>query len=184
MAKDRHKFLALLRGINVGGKNIIAKDDLKACFENAGFTGVRTYIQSGNILFRSNRRSVAALTGTVEETLGQRFDDTVRAVVMSHADYAAAVAAAPRQWGIGSTRGHHALFMTGGLSPDDFIDKIKPPKSFERLTPGPGVVFWSIDADKVAQSTFAKLPSNPIYRQVTIRNHNTTRKLLDLFEQI
>ena len=53
MAKALPKFLALLRGINVGGKNIIAKDDLRQCFEDLGFESVRTYIQSGNILFRA-----------------------------------------------------------------------------------------------------------------------------------
>ena len=47
------QYLALLRGINVGGNNIIKMADLKACFERLGFTGVATYIQSGNILFKS-----------------------------------------------------------------------------------------------------------------------------------
>ena len=48
MAKAPARFLALLRGINVGGKNVIAKDDLRSSFEDLGFTGVSTYIQSGN----------------------------------------------------------------------------------------------------------------------------------------
>jgi uncharacterized protein (DUF1697 family) len=47
------QYLALLRGINVGGKNIIKMADLKACFESLGFSDVVTYIQSGNVLFKS-----------------------------------------------------------------------------------------------------------------------------------
>ncbi|NIP26808.1 MAG: DUF1697 domain-containing protein, partial [Phycisphaerae bacterium] len=45
------QYAALLRGINVGGKNIIKMADLRACFERMGFSDVRTYIQSGNVLF-------------------------------------------------------------------------------------------------------------------------------------
>lgn len=49
--KKMTRYLALLRGINVGGKNIIKMADLKACFESLGFADVVTYIQSGNVLF-------------------------------------------------------------------------------------------------------------------------------------
>ncbi len=60
MAKNSPRYLALLRGVNVGGKNIIAKDDLRECFEDLGYTNVRTYIQSGNILFGSDFYSTRA----------------------------------------------------------------------------------------------------------------------------
>ncbi|NCP46313.1 MAG: DUF1697 domain-containing protein, partial [Flavobacteriales bacterium] len=49
-----NQYLALLRGINVGGNNIIKMVDLKACFEKMGFTDVKTYIQSGNVIFTSD----------------------------------------------------------------------------------------------------------------------------------
>ena len=52
MSQRSERFVALLRGINVGGNNIIPKDALRRCFEELGFTQVRTYIRSGNILFR------------------------------------------------------------------------------------------------------------------------------------
>ena len=54
VGNDR-QFLALLRGINVGGKNVISMEELRQCFEDLGFRSVRTYIQSGNILFRVRR---------------------------------------------------------------------------------------------------------------------------------
>lgn len=61
MGSPGGKFVALLRGINVGGKNIILKGQLHQAFEDIGFTSVRTYIQSGNILS-------GVLTGTLMRT--------------------------------------------------------------------------------------------------------------------
>ena len=56
------RYVALLRGINVGGKNLIRMPALKAAFEAAGFEDVSTYIQSGNVLFSSPSRSARRLT--------------------------------------------------------------------------------------------------------------------------
>ena len=61
MNTGRH--LALLRGINVGGNNIIKMSDLRVCFEAMGLSGVETYIQSGNVIFSTKRASKTRLTG-------------------------------------------------------------------------------------------------------------------------
>ena len=84
MRSDQSRFLALLRGINVGGKNVITKSELKRCFEELGFGGVRTYIQSGNILFRAGETSVKTLTRAIEKELSARFSYAAQAVVLSH----------------------------------------------------------------------------------------------------
>ena len=110
MPKTATPFLALLRGLNVGGQNVIGRDDLIRCFEDLGFDGVRTYIQSGNVLFRSNESRVAALTRTIEAALSERLSNQVRAVVLARARYRAAVAAAPDDWGRDDDRKHNAAF--------------------------------------------------------------------------
>lgn len=99
MRSDQSRFLALLRGINVGGKNVITKSELKRCFEELGFGRVRTYIQSGNILFRAGENSVKTLTRAIEKELSARFSYAAQAVVLSHEQYAFAVEAAPEDWG-------------------------------------------------------------------------------------
>jgi uncharacterized protein (DUF1697 family) len=66
-------YVALLRGINVGGKNLIKMPELKACFEVAGFQEVVTYIQSGNVPFRSAGSGSAALARRIEEMLTSTF---------------------------------------------------------------------------------------------------------------
>lgn len=61
-------YVALLRGVNVGGKNKVSMSELKVCFEDLGYQNVSTYINSGNILFTSSK-SAAALAKEIEATL-------------------------------------------------------------------------------------------------------------------
>lgn len=184
MAKE-DRFLALLRGINVGGKNIIAKDDLKACFEDIGCGSVKTYIQSGNILFRSPEKPLKQLITTVENGLAQRFDYQARAIVIPYAKYKSAVASTPEDWGKVDSHKHNALFTLQGVTPVSILKKMKPPKlDIEQVSIGPGVLFWSVSKEHQTKSTMLKFASTPEYQQVTVRNHNTVFKLLQLFEQI
>jgi uncharacterized protein (DUF1697 family) len=62
------RYVALLHGINVGGKNLIRMTDLRACFERLGFADVATYIQSGNVVFGATGAS-AALTRRIERAV-------------------------------------------------------------------------------------------------------------------
>ena len=67
--KASRRYIALLRGINVGGNNIIRMADLKQSFEELGFSEVTTYIQSGNVLFNSSEGDKQLLTGKIEAHL-------------------------------------------------------------------------------------------------------------------
>ena len=184
-ALESERYVALLRGINVGGNNIIAKDDLRRCFEDLGFTRVRTYIQSGNILFRAAEGETDQLTARVEAGLSERFSYAARAVVLSYADYRAVLAAAPDAWGEDAAYRHNALFTLAGTTPDEVLASLPPVKEeLETVAAGPGVIFWSTEKKRVTRSAFVKLPALPVYQQVTIRNHNTVRRLAALLEQI
>ena len=93
------QYLALLRGINVGGNNIIKMADLKACFESMGFTDVGTYIQSGNVLFRSAEKDSLKLTQKIEKALSERFSYKSRMVVVAHKELRKIVDGAPKGFG-------------------------------------------------------------------------------------
>ena len=178
------RYLALLRGINVGGNNIIAKDDLRRCFEEIGFTNVRTYIQSGNIVFRAAEGDPRQLTNQVEAGLSERFSYAARAVALSYADYRTLLDAAPPAWGEDPAYRHNALFTLAGTTPAEVLASIPPVKEeLESVAAGPGVVFWSAEKKRATRSAFVKLPAHPIYQQVTIRNHNTVRRLAALLEE-
>src|SRR5262245_35732565 len=96
-------FVALLRGINVGGKNLIRMPDLVACFTEAGYADVRTYIQSGNVIFGAelaeSSTSGQALEGAIEDALAAAFGLPLRVVVRSHAELTATVESAPDGFG-------------------------------------------------------------------------------------
>ena len=93
------QYLVLLRGINVGGNNIIKMADLKACFENMGFGDVVTYIQSGNVLFKTPEKDKAKLTTKIEDVLSERFSYKSRLVVVTHKELQRAVEEAPKGFG-------------------------------------------------------------------------------------
>ncbi len=179
------RYLALLRGINVGGKNLIGKDDLRRCFEDLGFDRVRTYIQSGNVLFRTAATEVAELNARVEQGLSERFTYAARSVVLSYAGYAAALAAAPPAWGRDDSCRHNALFTLADATPDDVLAGLPPARpDIDAIAAGPGVVFWSAPEDRITRSAFMKLPTLPVYQRVTIRNRNTVRKLAALLDEL
>ncbi|RPI70922.1 MAG: DUF1697 domain-containing protein, partial [Ignavibacteriales bacterium] len=72
--KTKIQWLALLRGINVGGNNIIKMADLKTCFESLKFSDVETFIQSGNIIFKSEEKDKFILTDKIEKALSKTFN--------------------------------------------------------------------------------------------------------------
>ena len=178
-------FLALLRGINVGGQNVISKAELIRCFEDLGYAGVRTYIQSGNVLFLAGETRIAEITRAVETRLSERLGQPVRAVVLTRARYRAAVRAAPAGWGRDDDRKHNALFTLRGITPRRAVAQLPLLKSdIESAAVGPGVVFWSISKEHQTRTAWMKLAATPVYQQVTIRNHRTVFRLLELFEEL
>ena len=180
------KFLALLRGINVGGKNIISKEELRKLFEDLGFESIRTYIQSGNILFRSNQGKTEKLKKSIEEELSKRFSYEARAVVLSNEQYKTAIESAPANWGNSEDQKHHnALFLLGNTPLKNLISELPPQKpGIETVAFGKNVIFWSVSKESLTKTSYMKLARLPVYQEVTIRNHNTVFKLLQLFDEI
>ncbi len=185
MAEQSKKFLALLRGINIGGRNIIGKDALKQCFEDLGLTNVRTYIQSGNVLFRSNQTSIKALTRDIERGLAKRFSYDARLVVLSQSRYKLAVQAAPDGWGKDESQQHHALFILGSRAAKRIMAQLPAPKpDKEKVSYQRGVIFWSVSRKYLTSTALMKVSSASVYHLLTLRNHNTVYKLLELFDTI
>ena len=173
--------VALLRGINVGGRNVIPMRELVRAFEETGFTNVSTYIQSGNVLFDAGGGTIQEITTRIERELTKRFDYAARVMVKSKRQYLAAVAAAPDDWGHDATSKHNALFLRSGVPAASILAQLPPLRDgLERTTCGPGVIFWSAAAKDVAKTTMMKLGSHRAFHDVTVRNHKTTWKLREL----
>lgn len=173
--------VALLRGINVGGKNVIRMRDLERAFTDMGFTEVRTYIQSGNVLFRDDGDGLERTTERIEEGLAERFGYDARVIVRSKRQYLAALKHAPASWGEDASRKHNALFVRRGIRTSAVMAQLPPLQdSLEEAAHGSGVIFWSASITGIGRTTMMKLATLPVYKQLTVRNHRTTLRLRDL----
>ena len=177
------RYVALLRGINVGGNNMIKMADLKLCFEDGGFTDVSTYIQSGNVLFTATG-AASAIPAEVERILRSSFSHYDASVVIrSKRQLAATVAEAPK--GFGADRDayrYDAIFLKPPLTTAQALKVVTAREGVDEVHPGPGVLYFSRLVSRVTRTHLNKIVGSPIYPNVTIRNWNTTTKLLALLE--
>jgi uncharacterized protein (DUF1697 family) len=178
------RYVALLRGINVGGKNLIPMAGLKACFEGQGFDDVRTYIQSGNVVFTAPTSSEAVLTRRVERMLTSAFDHyTASVVIRSRTQMRSIVQRAPDGFGTEPTRYRDdVIFLKPPLTARTVVASVPTKEEVDRIWAGTGVVYFSRLTSRAAQSRLSRVVSMPIYQQMTIRNWNTTTKLMALLE--
>jgi uncharacterized protein (DUF1697 family) len=177
--KARH--LALLRSINVGGKNIIKMVDLKACFEEMGFNNIVTYIQSGNVLFDSTEIEPLKLTQQIENALSKRFDYNSKVVVISQQTLIQLVNNAPKDFGkLSDEYRYDVIFLKPPLTAEGAFSKIKTKEGVDVVTVGDGVLYFSRLSSLSSQSQMTKMIGTAIYKEMTIRNWNTTTKLMEL----
>jgi uncharacterized protein (DUF1697 family) len=175
--------VALLRGINVGGKNVIRMADLRTCFVADGFEGVRTYIQSGNVIFSAADADVDALTLRIESLLSDTFGYSATVLLRSRAQVQAAVDEAPGGFGAEpDTYRYDLMFLIPPLTPAEALQSIETREGVDAVAAGPEVVYFSRLSERASQSRLPKLVSKPVYQRMTIRNWNTTTKLLGLLE--
>ncbi len=178
-----NKYLALLRGINVGGNNIIKMVDLKACFEKMGFSDVSTFIQSGNVLFSSEETDLPKLTEKVEKTLSKQFSYQSTVVVVSFAELKETVKKAPKGFGTSPDNYRYdVIFLKAPLTGKEAIKEIKAREGIDEVTAGKNVIYFSRTMENVTKSYVSKIVALPIYKQMTIRNWNSTSKLLKLMD--
>jgi len=174
-------YVALLRGINVGGSNLIRMPALKACFEAQGHRDVATYIQSGNVLFAAGRSNQLLLTRQIEKALSKTFAYESRVVVRSLEQMKAIVERAPKGFGGNPTAYRYdVIFLKDPLTADEAMKCMTLNPEVDRVVAGDGVLYASRLASKAAQSRLARIAGKPEYQNMTIRNWNTTVKLLKL----
>ena len=182
MARPK-RYVALLRGINVGGKNLIKMTALAAVFEELGFAGVATYIQSGNVLFSATASDPDRLEKKIEEALSKRFKYESRIVAVSQEQLKAAVEGAPKGFGKEPAKFRYdVIFLKRPLTAADAIKRISLKEGVDAAGTGKEVLYFSRLTAKASQSRLPRVTQLPEYRYMTIRNWNTVTKLLSLME--
>ena len=181
MEREAKRYVALLRGVNVGGKNIISMPLLKIAFEEAGFMNVRTYINSGNILFASNEDNIATLQQICKQIIINRFQINTPVVVLSAQELLDAVDNAPEWWGRDNESKHNAIFIIAPAMAKDIIAQVGETKpEYENVAHYGRVIFWSAPQQTFSRTRWSKIVSTDIYGSITIRNANTTKKLVQI----
>lgn len=181
MAVSTH--VALLRGINVGGRNPVPMADLRAAFETEGFTEVRTYIQSGNVIFRTDR-AARSLEADIEAMLERRLGLPLVVVTRSHRQLRSVIDRAPDGFGQEPDRYHSdVVFLKAPLTSRTALRVVELREEVDRAWPGAGVLYFERLSARRAQSRMSKLVSTPEYQQMTIRNWNTATRLLQLCDE-
>jgi uncharacterized protein (DUF1697 family) len=179
-----NQYLSLLRGINVGGYNIIKMTDLKSCFENMGFTEVLTFIQSGNVIFKSFEKNKINLTTKIEQVLSERFNYKSNVVVITHEQLNKIVTEAPSGFGKDTeTYRYNVLFLKEPLTPNETMKNVSVKAGIDNVFAGESVLYFSQLISKASQSHLTKIITLPVYQNLTIRNWNTTTKLLALMNK-
>jgi uncharacterized protein (DUF1697 family) len=174
-------YLALLRGVNVGGKGLLRMSELTVCLEKAGFAEVRTYIQSGNVLFVAPKTDTGRLAKKMEAAIEKKFAMKVGVVVFAEREWQEIVQRAPKSWGENKDWKHNLLALLPGTSATDVIKAVGALKpEIEAMTTGRGVLYQSLSIDSFGRTNSGKLAGHAIYRRITVRNHNTARKLAEL----
>lgn len=176
------RFVALLRGINVGGRNKVAMADLRAAFEAGGHTSVSTYIQSGNVVFSSDRLATA-LEADLESMLERRFGVPLVVVVRSHRQLRDVVRKAPAGFGAHPDRYHSdVVFLRAPLTSSQAMRVVELREGVDRAWPGTGVLYFERLSERRTESRMSRLVGTTEYQRMTIRNWNTTTKLLVLLD--
>ncbi len=177
------RFLALLRGINVGGNNVIPMRELQECFESMGLADVTTYIQSGNVLFAAEG-DTAALEQKIEQGLAKRFSYSATVVVLTAKALRRVVTEAPPGFGQDTAAERYdVLFVKSPLTTAEALEKIPRKEGVDHASAGTHALYFSRLISKATQSKLSRITAMPLYQLLTIRNWNTTTKLLALMTE-
>ena len=177
-------FVALLRGVNVGGNNMISMSSLKENFESIGFTQVTTYINSGNIIFKTKEGDARKLEEKIEQMLSKEYELGSKVVVRSLSEMEKLVKSLPPGWNSGdSSWRYNVIFLRHSIDSEDILADVPAKDEIDHLTYRPGALLWSAQVSELPRSYMAKLSSKKISQEMTVRNLNTTKKLCELMKK-
>lgn len=170
------KYIALFRGINVGGNRKVEMKKLKVLFESLQFTEVSTYINSGNIIFESDKDAKTVLS-KIKTVLEKNFDFEIPTLVKTEKEMKKISDAIPKEWQNDPTQRTDVAYLFPDIDSKKTIEELPFKREFVDVRYVKGAIFWNIQKENVNKSQLAKLISHKLYKSMTIRNVNTARFL-------
>lgn len=176
------KYIALLRGINVGRNNKVEMPKLKFLFESFGFTNVITYINSGNVIFETDQKDANVLILKIEKALAKTFGFSLRIVLRDAENIQKLCKQIPANWENNADQRTDVLFLWSEVDTKDFIDLIVKNPEVDTLQYVSGVIVWNVKRSNYNKSGMRKFIGTKIYKNMTARNINTLRKINELMK--
>lgn len=177
------QYVALLRGINVGGNTKVSMAVLKQVFEKLGFSDVSTYINSGNVIFSSDRNDTATIVADIEEAILAAFGFRVPVVVRSQQQLEEVLANVPGEWENNTEQKTDIIFLWDEVDSPESRDALAPVEGVDTLVYLPGTLLWNLKREHYAKSAMQNFIGTNIYKKMTARNVNTLRKMVDLLQR-
>lgn len=178
------KYIAFLRGINVGGKNKVAMAELKKCFEELGFTNVKTFIASGNVIFETavTQNKIAK---KIESVLPQKFkldSELIKVLIVSRKELNDIIKKAPKNFGQEPDKYYSDVVFLMNIKSQDAIKEFDPHPEVDKVWGGKGVIYHQRLSAKRTKSRMGRIAAKPIYKNITIRSWNTVVRVLKLMQ--
>lgn len=176
-------YVALLRGINVGGNNKVSMSTLKEILVAAGLKDVSTYINSGNVFFNSTERQ-ATLVKKIEDAIEKEFGFAVKVLLRDLPNITEVVKTLPESWVNDTKMKCDVMFLWDAVDEPKVLEQLPIKTEIDEIKYVPGAILWRVDRENVTKSGMLKIIGTPLYKQMTIRNCNTVRKLLNIMEKM
>ncbi len=179
-------YVILLRGINVGGKNKIPMSDLRKCLEDLGFSNISTYIASGNVILKSEKRA-KEVKALIEEALPERFNldnELIKVLVLTRDQFQAVIEDKPEGFGEQPETYHSDAIFLMDIDSAQTMSVFDPREGVDKVWPGEGVIYSQRLSAQRTKSRLSKIMGTPAYQSMTIRSWNTTTKLQKMLEEM
>lgn len=177
------KYVALLRGINVGGNSLIKMDALRAAFEKDGCTNVRTLIASGNVIFDSKESNQATLGKRLEEMVLKTFNVSSRILVLSEKEMRTVLSGIPASWKKESDLRKYVCFIFPMMNVSDAANDVPVKAGVDTVDVGKHVLYMSTKLEGITKSGLSKMIGTKIYKEMTMRNFNTTKRIVEMMDK-
>lgn len=172
------KYIALLRGINVGGNRKVEMKKLKKLFESLGYTNATTYLNSGNVIFESDTKQ-NTLQKEIPKRLKKEFGFEIPTLIKSEKEAKNIVAAIPENWKNDSEQKTDVAYLFPEIDTKKTIGELPVKKEFIDVRYVKGAIFWNVKRKEYNKSHLNKIISHKLYQLMTIRNVNTARRLAE-----
>jgi uncharacterized protein (DUF1697 family) len=179
------KYVVLLRGINVGGKNIITMAGLKKYLEEMGFPYVSTYIASGNVILESDK-SADEIQAQLEKTLPESFkfdDKQIKVLVLTGNQLQTIIDNKPEGFGEQPEKYHSDAIFLIGIDSAFATQLFNPREGVDKVWGGDGVIYSQRLSSQRTKSRLSRIMATQAYKSMTIRNWNTVTKLLEILKK-